>query len=203
MKLEFGDTKLVEKETSLPINGSFSLGKPLNWKKCREQFARDFDEKTDGFFFSHPNGSSDCIAAFVSKTEDIIEVVSPLPERTRFCRTNVPYALWITPSSFWKECFVRRSLFTILLRCGFEYRPLYDNYEDALKSNIYSQETLPAIRRFLFGYTQFTNNDTVLNGRGWRDLFVNKDVEEIRSKLTLPKNANIEKTMIGLGTIWN
>ena len=205
MQVEFGDTKIVEAEApSLPSTGSYSLH-PLDWRKCREQFAKLFDENTDGFFFSHPNGCGENIATFLSKTEEVIDASYPIKIRSKFCRTNMPYALWIMPSPFWKECSIRRSLMTILLRCGFFYRFDADNYEEALFSDDYAKVTKTAIQRFLFGHIHFVKDDSsfLASKSGWRDLFAHKGVEEIRNKLTLPNDSTVERTMVGLGTIWN
>ncbi len=202
MKIVFGDPKIVENDPVEPVIGSFSLTSPLTWYKCREQFAKFFDESIEGFFFSHEKGRSENIAAFISKTEDILEVSHPSITRSEFSQTNRWYAMWIKPSNFWKECGLRRSLFTILLRSGFEYNPGDDNYEAALISCPYARDTQLAVRRFLFGHTSFNMNGENWSP-GWRDFFIGKDIEEVRKRLTLSKNTTVEKTMVCLGTIWN
>jgi hypothetical protein len=206
MSVEFGEPKIVDNlSPSEPILGSFSLQGPLDWRKCREQFAKIFTENTEGFFFSHPNACGENVAAFLVKTEDVLGASHKTLPRSKFSKTNMPYALWVSPSDFWKECPMRRSLLTILLRCGFEYRQDLDNYEEALFSDVYAKETQNAVKRFLFGYTRFINGSGiyVTDRHGWRESFINKMTDDIRVKLVRPNNSTIEPTLIGLGTIWN
>ncbi len=200
MKIKFGDVKPIKDEKP-PIVGSFSVEKtPISWYKCREQFASFFNNDLESFFFSHPIGLSEHIAAFISKTEDVLNLTYSF-KRTSFCKTNRPYALWVSPAPFWRECFLRRSLFTILLRCGFEYRENENNYEQALYSVPYIGETKTAVHRFLFGFTRFAGEKPAKSG--WRDFFRNQNQENIVKMLVLPDKLKVERTMLGLGAIWN
>ncbi len=206
MKVEFGDVKPLVEGVGIdkePILGSFSITSPVMWYKCREQFAGFFSAELPAFFFSHPAGSAENIAAFISKTEDILSVANSFEQRTEFCRTNRPFALWVSPAPFWKECVLRRSLFTILLRCGFEYREAEDNYEHALYSVPYIAETKSAVHRFLFGHTKFVNREKLPVNSGWRDFFRNLNQENVVNALVLPENSTVERTIVGLGAIWN
>lgn len=204
MKVEFGVLKpLAVDDKRPPIEGSFTAPVPFNWVKCREQFAGSFTDKLTEFFFSHPIGAGIHVAAFISKTEDIMSLSVPMPQRSEFCLTNRPYALWVSPSPFWRNCPIRRSLFTILLRCGFEYREAENNYEDALYSDPYIKDTKLAVHRFLFGYTQFVNRDNLPVNSGWRDFFRNQNREMVIKCLDLGEKIKFERSMLGLGTIWN
>ena len=204
VEVKFGDVKQLPNETTNPIKGSFSLDNPsFAWFKCREQFAPKFLKETEGFFFSivSPFGNQlEGIASFIGRTEEILSEAHVL-ENTKFSKTTRPHALWVVPSMFWRECPVRRSLLTILLRCGQVYDPEKNNYETALKSDPYAVITEMAIRRFLFGYTTSTEKNT--NPPGWRDLFQNKTIEDIRKALVLPAKNKVERNLLAFGKIWN
>jgi hypothetical protein len=206
MKVEFGEVKPLVEGVGInkePILGSFSVTSPVLWYKCREQFAGFFDASLPAFFFSHPIGAAEHIAAFISKTEDVLSCANSFEQRTEFCRTNRPFALWVSPAPFWKECPIRRSLFTILLRCGFQYREAEDNYEQALYSEAYITETRLAVHRFLFGHTKFVNHEKRPVNSGWRDFFRNLSQDNVVHALALPENSMVERTMLGLGALWN
>jgi hypothetical protein len=57
---------------------------------------------------------------------------------------------------------MKRSLFTILLRCGQNYDFVRGNFEEALNSVSYARNTQYAVKRFLEGNTKYTGNM-----RGW------------------------------------
>ena len=200
-KVVFGDIKSV-KDDKKPILGSFSLINPINWYKCREQFANIFDEHTSSLYFAHPGRNEENIAAFIRQTEDILDLSNYFGERTEFCKTTRPFIMWIAPAKFWLKCPLRRSLFTILLRCGFEYREEEGNYEEAINSSDYIRETKLAVNRFLFGYTNF-NKPLAFCKVGWRDFFKDQNQEAIMSNLGRPQAEKMQKTLLGLGAIWN
>lgn len=205
MKVEFGEVKVFQQDATVPSSGSFSLAHPVTWHRCREQFASKFTSETEGFYFGHTHGASIAVASFIAKTEHILSIANKFEKYSQFSLTNRPYAVWIQPSEFWKVCQIRRSLLTILLRCGIQYDVEKDNYEAALKSDKYALETQKAIRRFLFGYTKFNKPEQVVYSSytGWRELFCNADVTATRIALQLPPEGIVEKTLIGSGSIWN
>lgn len=151
-----------------------------DWQKCRETFSGEFTLDTQGFYFSHEENQSDGIAYFIRKFEDIIDV-----ERSKFKKTDKIYALWIEPSIFWKECVMRRSLFTALCRCGMIYKVDKDNFDEALWSQSYTRNTELAVKRFLFGFTKIIIGNDYLysNKNGWQTLFENKTIEQVRKQL--------------------
>jgi hypothetical protein len=184
MKVDFGEPKTVTQTLNKPNPGSFAAeGSNISWVPCREQFANKFNESLEGFYFSHERDKGEDIAAFITKTEEIIEQ-SP----SHFAKTNKNFALWIQPSAFWRNCAIRRSLLTILLRSGAHFNHEEDNYEEALYSHEYVRKTKPAIKRFLFGFTEFIRDEVALgNGHvftlGWLATFSSKNDVQIRSQL--------------------
>jgi hypothetical protein len=187
----------VEEVRNKPPAGQYCLRRnPLEWIGCRERISALFKADTPHLLFSVTDGEE--VARFIRKTEEIIE----LPEYTTFQRTNRNYIIQIVPHSFWKECPIRRSLFTILLRQGLFYDVPRDNYEDALYfynsvTRNYTQLTRLAVTRFLFGFTNYCGpTDTYT---GWVTLFKNAPLKTIRQWLKRP---NPETNLIGAGTIW-
>lgn len=203
MKIEFKETKIIN---SCNINvdcGSFALDEePLKFENCRERFAVSFTPYTSAIFFKHSPLRSSNVASFIIKTEEILE----LQTKSEFALTNRNFILWISPSSFWKKCYVRRSLFTILLRAGDNYDSDLDNYEEALFHNDYVFSTKSAVLRFLFGFTEYTGPDIIPTGsvqtRGWRAIFQNKDAVEIKKLLRSPNNSLNIQTNIFPNSIW-
>jgi hypothetical protein len=219
MEVEFGETKMFHENVqpsrtiSSPYTmtvawGCFSWADPFHWYSCREQFAEKFSPDHEGFFVTHQLDHGTDLAAFLMKTELILGLVNNIPERSKFSKTCRPYAMWIEPSPFWRNCRFRFSLLTILLRSGANYRIQTDNYEEALFSDDYARETRFAIKRFLFGHTQFVWDETTPSKDkaekiAWRDYFANKTVEAVRQKLIMPADATAPKSVVGAGSIWN
>jgi hypothetical protein len=189
-------TRTIKESFKKPKDGWFALesvgSNSIAWQHCRDQFASSFTDRIDGFYFSHSVPRCN-IVAFVGKTEAILDV----PEST-FQATNREYATWVTPSVFWKSVFIRRSLFTLLLRAGMLYDPVVDNYELALYGNEYLHTSKAAVMRFLFGFTEFC--ESPYWKLGWAATFSGKPIDDIRNKLVSPKKA--EPSLIGQGSIW-
>jgi hypothetical protein len=167
MNLSFLPTRQLTLIYCCPPSGNYALesapGRITLWDNCREQFAVKFDEKVQGFYFSHPENREKNIAAFIRKFEKVIKAsyAGHNFRYTQFACTSSKTILYIQPSAFWKDCYFKRSLFTILVRCGFNYEPVADNFDDALfstcfKESAYLIETKPAVLRFLFGFTHYT-----------------------------------------------
>lgn len=212
MKIEFGDVKYFY-EDDLPLPGHYSLVNPFKWWKCREQFAPIFDSKDEfGLFFSHPAGMAEHVAGFISRTEEIISASLNTYQtiKSSFSLTGRLYALWVEPDMFWKSCFWRSSLFTILLRSGMKYNVDVDNYEEALYSDTYAQETKLAIQRFLFGNVHVKKTrgfitpafgsgvHTLDSKTGWRDIFYKESLDSVRKML--PSTSD---SIVGIGSVWN
>lgn len=164
--------------------GSFAIdAKPLVFRHCRENFAAEFKENTVALFVKTNSNSQ--TAEFIWRTEDILG-----QQKSAFAKTNIDSILWVRPTDFWKLCPMRRSLFTILLRAGNEYKEESDNYEEALFSNPLAKVCQRSIMRFLFGFTDYVGPVPPQSGavimRGWVTVFSRKDDSYIRDKLVKP-----------------
>lgn len=194
---DFGPKVVVSEKQNRPKAGSFSIkANPLDWMYCRERFDTFFTCNTKQFFFSCDSKTNPKpIAQFIWKTEEILGQ----NKRTEFCKTNRNYCLAIHPSDFWRQCPMRRSLLTILLRCGIKYIPGENNYEDALFSQRYLKDTENAIRRFMFGFTKLWETNKV--SYTWVASFKNVDIDVCRKRLLSPDIPQ-EGMLLGAGTIW-
>ena len=168
MTIKFGDILYIDTPYR-PQTGSFSKLRELNgdrykadiWYVCRDLF-HGVLYNLKFFFFSHDLGKGHCIAAFIKKVEEKLDI----QPRSEFGPTQRKTIMWIKPSKWWTGRTMRRSLFTILLRCGDAYNPNKDNFEKALFSYSYAKNTKIAINRFLAGYTDYTGKK-----RGWYKQF--------------------------------
>lgn len=168
MTNKFGDILYIDTPYR-PQSGCFSKPKGSKgdrhsagqWHFCRDLF-HSLLYKANLFFFSHDLGKGHCIAAFMRKIEEKLNV----QPRSEFGPTQRKTIMWIKPSRWWTEKGMRRSLFTILLRCGCSYLPNKDNFEKALLSDKYAVDTKYAINRFLEGNTVYAGKK-----RGWHRQF--------------------------------
>lgn len=166
-----------------PIEGSFALDKaPTVFVFCREHFAKSFVKDLEGFFFCHKSDIHN-IAAFIQKTELVLNQ----SHHSEFCQTNVEDILWIKPSLFWRSCEMRRSLLTILLRVAMLYDRSVNNYEEVLFSHELIVPTKRAIKRFLYGFTEYRGpslaTTQTVQVKGWKAIFEAKDELEIKRLL--------------------
>lgn len=212
MKVNFEQN--IKKITSCWVNppkGNFALENEngLKWDHCREKFAARFND-VNGFYFSHEINAGKNIATFFHKFESIINCNSNI-EFSRYQKTSRNTILWVEPSKFWTNCHMKKSLLTLIIRCGMNYDFKKDNFDDALfgnyKESQYLKETKPAVLRFMFGFTKFTgtlNNissyATVVK-HGWREEFLNLDEYTIRKKLVSPDS--LQQNIVGLESLWN
>lgn len=187
----FKERKLISAWLVDAVNGSFALDKtPLVFEHCRERFGKQWDRKTKGFYLKHPTDKGANIAAFIIKTEEILGK----KRHSRFAETNFQSVLWIEPAAFWRCCRMRRSLFTILVRTGWNYHPAND-YEDVLFNDPYFQRTRQAVMRFLFGFTKYVGPTLETSGSniesiGWKAIFNNRDAAYVRAALVWPRKNN-------------
>lgn len=174
MTIKFGDILYIDTPYR-PNPESFCRSKERNgnrykaglWYSCRDLF-HSILYNLKLFFFSHKLGKGHCIAAFMKKVEEKLDV----QPRSEFGPTQRKTIMWVKPSKWWTSKAMRRSLFTILLRCGDAYIPNKDNFEKALFSNQYAKETKTAVNRFLAGYTEYTGKK-----RGWYNQFKFDEIE--------------------------
>jgi hypothetical protein len=187
MAVEFQPKKLITCVNVGAKAGSFAPdAESLLWENCRERFAKTFTACTTGFYFKHEPGQSPGVAGFIFKTESILK----LADYSRFAETNRASVMWAEPAQFWKECQMRRSLLTILLRAGMVYEPEKDNYEEALFRQEYVVPTKRAVLRFLFGFTKYLGPDLSTDGavqfRGWKSVFDGVAEAELKKMLVWP-----------------
>lgn len=199
--IKWVESKQIRESMGKPPPGQFALSpaipndESLSWERCRERWSNAFTQDVKGFFFSHEEGASDNIAAFIDKTEEIIGV-----EKSGFGKTNRRYAIWVAPSSFWTLCGMRRSLYTILLRAGLAYHVDQDNYEQALFNQEYVKDTKQAVIRFLYGFTKFVEGIGWSSCRGWVTQFRGQPTLEITKHLVSVEPVNLP--LIGVGSLW-
>lgn len=134
------------------------------WDYCREQFQKIFKVKCLKYmlFSLRDKSNYNSLVEFIYKFENKLKIKN----KTEFRETNRENVVWIKVSPFWVARSMRFSLFTILLRCGINYK---GNFRKALDSYNYSKNTIHAIFKFLKGYTHYTGNP-----RGWHDKFRKK-----------------------------
>lgn len=211
MQVVFGEKQKIT-STTTPLGGAFLVPPESLWISCREQFADKFKPDTKGFFFAHFNSNLD-VASFINKIEDVIELEKKrLPdglfyhEKSKYSETNLGSVIWVEPSDFWKQCEIRRSLFTLFLRCAQKYKLDSDNFDDALYSTNYVAMTKDAINRFLFGFTTFVKDEVALGSnrttlKGWVNVFQHKSKNEVKKQLVASDNS--EESLIDLNSLWS
>ena len=190
---KFGIPKPYRLLKSRPELGSFATeSNPYRWDVCRETFASKFKEDTLGLYYCHPPKRSDDMAEFIAKTEQILKINDPT-----VCElTTDDEVMLISPSSFWRACRMRRSLFTLLLRTADNYDFSLDNYEEALFALKEMKHTRGAVLRFMFGFTKYTEKRLALvhpcgYKYGWHLAFGKKNKKQIRQFLKRPDKHKI------------
>ena len=183
--------KFKKKRTIMSLNidvpaGSFAFDtEPLVFETCREKFGKLWNKDIKGFYMRHQKNEGVNVASFILKTEEVLG----RKRFTRFAETNRDI-LWIEPSIFWRCCRMRRSLFTILVRCGRHYYLPHIDYEDALFSEPYTTLTRNAVMRFLFGYTKYVGpsleTSNSIEYLGWKSFFNGKSNDYLRRVLIWP-----------------
>jgi len=223
MKVTFGNKKPLNQCYSVPAEGQFALEtndeKSLYWDHCREQFLGKFKEDITGFYFSHKADQGVNIAGFVLKFEEIVGAEIKNLSFSNFSETGRETVLWIEPSDFWRNCLLKKSLLTLLLRCGSNYDNAKDNFDDAIfgdkyNENKYARDTKSAIMRFLFGFTKFSGtlsqtvptqtmatNSTLIR-HGWHAEFDKNTIHDVRRKLIHPSDESQEISLVGAESLW-
>jgi hypothetical protein len=131
------------------------------WLYCREYF-QDESNGIRRMLFCHTAHRCKNIAAFMAIIEDKLKI----KEKSLIGPTQRYNISWINVSPFWTNTSMKRSLFTIFLRCGVIYKIKQDNFNEALLSSIYIRHTEYAVRRFLDGNVRYTGKK-----KGWYNQF--------------------------------
>ena len=150
----------------------------VQWTHCRDTFQEvsGYAIKTKGMWFCHKIWATENICAFIDQIEEKLY----LTKRSVFRKTDYPEITWVKPSPFWVNDFVRRSFFTLCLRCGMQYKRMKDNFDYSMYRHYQvSRDTAPAIKRFLKGYTFYPYEDPEYNVMGWQFLFSNDKGEPV------------------------
>jgi hypothetical protein len=181
-------------------NRNYSFG-GINWYSCREDFHRcSIGLRFHYFAYCYPAhvqaGESPNVPRNISAFFDKIEDTLGLNIRTKMGMTVLPsgaitQAMWIKRPLWWTCENMRRSLFTALLRAGLVYDPNRDNFDQALRSQDYTALTMPAVNRFLKGYTSYKGSTV-----GWQSAFRDQPKKSLETLLVLParKRRNVERS---------
>jgi myosin-crossreactive antigen len=199
------EKKYAKQVRKKPTPGQYALEKEeLEWEPCRENFAKKFNRNQKGLYFSCGHEQEKNVIAFIEKTEEILlKAALQNIVFSNFYKTNLNFALWVEPAEFWMECSLKRSLFTLLLRCGLSYD--FVNYEKTLFQNQYSSVTKQALQRFFYGFTKAdSKNEESFEGigKGWTSYFANKNSQIICEKLLLPDYLSDNKFPFGEEILW-
>lgn len=219
MKIEYLPNREVTLVYCCPPPGQYGLeatpGRISLWDHCREQFAAKFDEKVEGFYFSHRQSEAPRVIHFLRKFERILKSSGFAKNLTytQFAKTPNEFILYVQPSMFWRECYFRRSLYTILLRCGLNYDIKGDNFDEALfdvhyKESNYLAETRSAVIRFMFGFTHYNGFPPVTVGttvikHGWHQEFHRLDDAAVRQRLVLPPGLKKRPNPVAVESLWS
>lgn len=207
MELVLGPKKPLPEIVTRPKAGHYALDRiPFNFQKCRDNVFDIFTEETEGLFFSHEDNQHLNVVAFISKVEDILN----LEEKSICSPTGFSFTTWVIPSKFWKNCPIKRSLFTLFLRSGMMYDCEKNNFDEALVSDVecYGKDTIVALKRFLFGFTYYDNEaskKTIYDCYakfGWHTVFKNKPQEDVCKILLRPKEISATPCLVGIGRLW-
>ena len=218
MLVNFGRKKAFNPSHSpyaQPAAGAYAVdGEKISWVKCREQFAAKFSHSVDGIYFVHKKGKGESVAAFILQAEKVLGI--HYKERSIFSKTNKDNVIWVSVSCFWKECELRRSLFTILLRAGMDYSIEENNFSKTLFSNLYVKQTEVAIKRFFFGFVNFRIQMVTTHypgshrvgpsqfvRKGWVNVFKDAGFKDIKQILVKPAKKNPEYNFLAVGTLWD
>lgn len=167
------------------------------WDTCREQFAKKFVSTSLGFFLSvEPDYHYESVAKFINICEMLLEIKT----KSKFYKTDMKNVIFINPSFFWKRCYMRRSLFSLLCRQGmfFEKESKFENYlygdvpdvnvEKISHSYSFARKTKSAILRFFAGYHEYVgkgpeNYYVFPEKHGWVHEFQDKKLSYIKEVL--------------------
>jgi hypothetical protein len=181
--MEYGP-KIKIISPSRPKAGSFANFKKIinneyvvyAWHYCREVWHSQFF-RPGIFFFSHKADCSKNVASFIYKIENDLDI-NP---KTKFGPTQNRTMMWMEASPWWLKLAMRKSLFTILLRVADAYDLETDNFQEALYSSHYTQNTRYAIDRFMKGNTHYTGKKS-----GWyRQFYLYKPTKDDIDKLLI------------------
>lgn len=166
-----------------PEEGSFGKCKFIKnerfvieqWFYCRDIFHKH-EKKMNLFFFVNKKGKENNVFNFIKDFESVMNI--PESEMGLTQRKNI---IWFKPSKWWLKN-IRKYLFTILVRCGCNYK---NNIQTALFSSNHLLKTEYALNKFMQGYTI-----CLTKKKGWCRQFknlTNEEIDKILIKDDFPK----------------
>lgn len=166
------------------------------WDTCREQFAKKFLFDSYGFFLSIDKEHLESVPTFIRFCENILSVKKP----SKFYLCDVPNAIFIKPAPFWKKCYMRRSLYSLICRLGI-YCHKGDSFENYLLGHVdetknnkidlayeFARKTQGAVLRFFGGFNQYIGEgpnfyEYFPEKHGWVEEFKSKPTDYVKSVL--------------------
>jgi hypothetical protein len=115
-------------------------------RTCRVEFASDFQRGKNWIGFQILNLKIDLLNEFFQNIEKKLNIKNP----TVFYYSNENVVV-INVSSFWMKTALKRSVFTLFLRCGAMY--YNGNFLNAINSYDLTYKVKSALERFLDGHT--------------------------------------------------
>lgn len=135
-------------------------------RDCREMFAWEFKKDKTHVGFRSFNVDVERFHEFWEIIENKLNLAQ---KSTIYALENLDSAFVIELSPFWLENTTRKSLLTLLMRCGANYYHKNSTFYDALGNYYLSKQVSPAIKYFLQGYTQPTYKK--LKGGFWTQFY--------------------------------
>lgn len=166
------------------------------WEHCRDrvQIIKGTYIEQYGLWFSHRKNSGAVIQLFFKKLERQLKV----KPRSTFQNTEHPeHVIWMGVSPWWMENLVRRSFLTLALRSAQNYRPKKDNFIESFEKNKYGKESMPAVKLFLDGYTNYRGKILHMF-EGWNRLF-RSQTEDVFKKVMFRRSSknNVKQEKAG------
>jgi len=132
----------------------------IEWFNCRDSFHTQWLRRNNETLLYVCNKNN------VKKFIDLAEKTLRLWNKTTIHNTENKNIAYIYPAPFWKDCPLRMSLFTILLRAGQKYTDEME-WRETLFEYPYAYETKEAIAYFFAGHTV----SKVKHQEGWHKTF--------------------------------
>lgn len=166
------------------------------WDTCREQLAKKFTSKSIGFFLSVEKSDLTSVPKFIHFCEKVLNQKS----FSKFYLTDLENVIFVKPAFFWKKCYMKRSLFSLLCRMGI-YSHTGDHFENYLFGQVdetkkdkidmaykYARQTSAALTRFFGGYTSYVGEgpnflEYFPEKHGWVEEFKNRSPDYIKAVL--------------------
>ncbi len=145
---------------------------------CRDIFKGHFHKNNKNVYFRLNKSLHDFgnLVQFINKVEKRLKI----KEKTTFFETLDPRTAKIIVSSFWLDHWLKRSLFTLLIRCGTKTKR-NESISKGLDRHWYAKSTKKAINKFLNGYTELGKSYLSGPQRGWKTCFYgNKHLDYLK-----------------------